>query len=45
MLAIVALVLFLAAAVVAGVFKSWPVVLLAAGLAAWLWEPGAGLIP
>jgi hypothetical protein len=47
MLAIVALALFLAAAIVALVIspRAWPEALLALGLAFWLWETGAGLIP
>jgi hypothetical protein len=45
MLAIVALVLFLAAAIVAGIQRGWVLVLMAAGLACWLAGSGAGLIP
>jgi hypothetical protein len=47
MLAIVALVLFLCAAVLAIVLspRAWPTALIALGLACWLWESGAGLIP
>jgi hypothetical protein len=45
MLAIIALVLLLAAAVVSGIQRGWALTLLALGLACWLWQTGAGLIP
>jgi hypothetical protein len=47
MFAIIALVLLLVAAVLAVVppFRSWPVAALSLGLACWLIETGAGLIP
>jgi hypothetical protein len=45
MFAIFALILFLAAAVVAGIQRGWVLVLVAVGLACWLWQTGAGLIP
>jgi hypothetical protein len=47
MLAIFALVFFLCAIVLAIVLepRAWSVALLAAGLAAWLAQTGAGLIP
>jgi hypothetical protein len=45
MLAILAFVAFLAAAVIAGIQRGWVEVLLAVGLACWLWQTGAGLIP
>jgi F0F1-type ATP synthase assembly protein I len=47
MLAIIALVCFLCAIVLAIILepRAWGVALLAAGLAAWLAETGAGFIP
>jgi hypothetical protein len=47
MLAIIALVCFLCAIVLAIILspRAWPVALIAAGLACWLAETGAGLIP
>jgi hypothetical protein len=45
MLALIALVLFLAAAVISGIQRGWVLTLVCLGLAAWLWETGAGILP
>ena len=45
MLALFALVLLLAAAVISGIQRGWALTLLAAGLACWLWQTGAGILP
>ena len=47
MLALFAPVFFLAAAVIAAIVspREWALTLLAAGLACWLWQTGAGILP